>query len=278
MKNGKYEEAVDAFQKALEQSGGKIREKEIDICFYKAEAQYLSGAYEDALDTYNALIEYDQSGEAYYLRGNLYFHLGENEKAVNDFGAAVGSDSEDYQLYIGIYESMAEHGMENEGQYYLNEALKIKGDKAYDNMQKGRICYLLGDEDEAVSLLSKAVDEGSIEAGYYLGEVYEALGDSEKADSCFQEYLDSGTASATELCALGERQMENGDYSHALEYFAAALKLEEVPNKQTLMKDSIIAYEQSGDFASAKEMMKSYLELYPSDEEAQQEQTFLETR
>lgn len=278
MKNGKYEDAAEAFQKALEQSSGKIGKKEIDICFYKAEAQYLSGAYEEALETYGGLIEYDQSGEAYYLRGNLYFQLGENEKAVNDFGAAVTKDSKDYELYIGIYESMAAHGMEDEGKYYLNEALKIDGNKAYDNMQKGRIYYLLGDTDHAVTLLSKAIEDGNVEANFYLAETYESLGDRAQADAYFQTYLDSGIANSIELCEMGEHQMANGDYEHALTYFSAALAMDEVPNKQTIMRDSIIAYEQSGDFASARKMMDSYLELYPSDEDAQREKTFLETR
>ena len=38
MENGKYEEALEEFQSALELSMGKVGEEEIDICFYKAEA------------------------------------------------------------------------------------------------------------------------------------------------------------------------------------------------------------------------------------------------
>ncbi len=45
------------------------------------------------------------------------------------------------------------------------------------------------------------------------------------------------------------------------------------------MKSAIAAYEySSGDFDSAKTMLKDYLEEYPSDEDAQKESTFLETR
>ena len=57
-----------------------------------------------------------------------------------------------------------------------------------------------------------------------------------------------------------------------------ALKLEKVPNKQILMKTLVIAYEQSGDFAAAKEAMVQYLESYPDDDDAKREFTFLETR
>ena len=36
----------------------------------------------DALETYNAIIDYNKDGRAYYLRGNLYFDMGDQEKAV----------------------------------------------------------------------------------------------------------------------------------------------------------------------------------------------------
>ena len=44
IESGDYPSAVDAFQKALDQSHGKVTAAEIDICYYKAEAQFLSGA------------------------------------------------------------------------------------------------------------------------------------------------------------------------------------------------------------------------------------------
>ncbi len=58
IESGDYPSAVDAFQKALDQSHGKVTAAEIDICYYKAEAQFLSGDYEGAQTTYQALIDY----------------------------------------------------------------------------------------------------------------------------------------------------------------------------------------------------------------------------
>ena len=40
IESGDYQSAVDAFQKALDQSHGKVTAAEIDICYYKAEAQF----------------------------------------------------------------------------------------------------------------------------------------------------------------------------------------------------------------------------------------------
>ncbi|MCI7108249.1 MAG: tetratricopeptide repeat protein [Agathobacter sp.] len=278
MESGNYEEALKAFQNALDQSQGKVGEKELDICFYKAKAQMLSGDTEGAFETYNAIIKYNKDARAYYLRGNLYFDMGEPEKALVDYDQAVKRNPEDYELYMGIYESMSRHDMETDGQKYLNMAMERKGDKPQDQLYKGRICYLLGDTDSAITYLTKAKEASQPLASYYLALTYEQQGEKKQAEACIEEYLDSGVATAYDLYDLGHAEMEEEDYKEALKYFNAALKMEEVPNRQNLMKGAIAAYEYSGDFAAAKKMMKDYLAQYPSDEDAQRESIFLETR
>lgn len=278
LESGNYEEALKAFQNALDLSLGKVGEKEIDICFYKAKAQMLSGDIDAALETYNAIIKYNKDARAYYLRGNLYFDMGESEKALADYEKAVERDDDNYELYIGIYQSMSSHDMGGEGQKYLNAAMEIKGDKSEDNLYKGRICYLLEENDTAITYLTKAKEGKEALASYYLALVYERQGDSEKAKACIQEYIESGAATSYDLYELGMAEMTDQDYAAALTYFNAALSMEEVPNKQNLMKSAVSAYEYSGDFDSAKKMIKDYLKLYPSDEDAQRESTFLETR
>ena len=278
MEAGNYEEAEKAFQNALDQSIGKVGEKELDICFYKAKAQYLGGDEKAALETYDSIIKYNKDARAYYLRGDLYLDMGEEKKGLSDFKEAIHRDGKNYEIYIGIYQSLSRHDRKEEGQKYLSQALEIKGDKPADELYKGRICYLMGEYKDAVTYLTKAKENKLEIAAYYLGCAYEADGNDKKAKACIKEYLDSGIATSYELYDLGMSEMEDGDYKEALTYFEKGLSMEQVPNKQNLMKSSISAYEYSGDFDSAKEMMKEYLKLYPSDEEAQHESTFLETR
>ena len=278
LESGKYQEAVDAFDKALGESLGHVDEKELDICFYKARAQYLNGDTDAALDTYNAIIEYNEDARAYYLRGNLYFNTGDQEKAVADYKTAIKNDKSNYELYIGIYETFKSRNMAEDGQQYLNQAMELTGDKPKDCLYKGRICYLLGDYDEAVTYLEKALEGEQELAPYYLGQAYEALGDEEKAQGYIAQYLDSGVATSYDLYELGTTEMSEGDYEQALTYYLAGLSMESVPNKQNLMKSAIVAYEYSGDFDGAGKLMEEYISLYPSDEAAQKESTFLETR
>jgi tetratricopeptide (TPR) repeat protein len=278
IESGEYEKAVDAFQKALDQSRGKVTSMEIDICYYKAEAQYLSGDYDGAAATYQALIDYNDDAYSYFLRGCMRFQLGNQEEALSDFGMAVSREKNDRSLYIAIYEAMAANGLESEGQYYLHKALDVSGEKAEDLMEKGRVYLMLGDTQNAAVTLQKAIEKGSDKANFYLAEAYEALNDSENADKYFQAYLDAGNANSYELCEVGVLLMNRGDYAHALSYFSTALGLEEVPNKVSILKNMVTAYENQSDFASAKDVLEQYLELMPDDETAQKEMTFLSTR
>jgi tetratricopeptide (TPR) repeat protein len=278
IESGDYEAAVDAFQRALDQSHGKVTAMEIDICYYKAEAQYLSGDYDGAATTYQALIDYNDDAKSYFLRGCMRFQQGMQEEAISDFGMAVSREKNDRELYIGIYEAMAANGLESEGEYYLHKALEVSGEKADDLMERGRVYLMLGDAQNAASSLLKAIEKGSVKANFYLAEAYEALDDPDNADAYFQAYLDAGMADSYELCEVGVLLLNRGDYTHAIDYFQSALELEAVPNKASILKNMVLAYEGQYDFASAKTVVEQYLELMPDDEAAQKELTFLSTR
>lgn len=278
MENGKYEEALEEFQKALDLSLGEVSEEEIDICFYKAQAQYMLGDIEGAMATYTAIINYNENAKAYFLRGNLYYSLGEEEKAQKDYASAIEKDKKNYELYIGVYEALSAHAKEKEAQDYLNQALEIKGNSAYDKMQKGRINFLLGENQTALSLLEEAAKGKEKQAFYYLAEIYSLMGDEASAESNMNSYMESGIADSYSLYTIANDELAKGNYDMVIECLTKALELERVPNKQIIMKTLVIAYEQKSDFASAYEWMTEYVKAYPEDEEAKRELTFLETR
>lgn len=278
IENGSYDDAVDAFQKALDQSVGSVGAEELDICYYKAKAQYLSGDVDGAIDTYTAIIDYNKDSDAYYLRGCIYFAKNDSDKGMKDFKTALSENDDNYELYLGVYETLSKYGMNDQGKEYLDKALKLKAKTADDYMQRGRIYTMLGDYDSAIKSLQKAIDEKLVKANYYMGEAYQKKGDNDSSQKYFKKYLDSGEADSYELMNMGQAQMDNGNYDTAITYFQNALELESVPNKQQITKAMIIAYEYSGDFATAKSKMEEYMKDYPDDEDAAREYQFLETR
>lgn len=278
MENGKYEEALVEFQNALDLSLGEIGEEEVDICFYKAEAQYYLGDVEGAMHTYSSIIDFNEDAKAYFLRGNLYYSLGEEARALADYESAIENDNKDYDLYIGVYEALSAHGKDKEAQDCLNEALDINGNTAFDKMQKGRIHFLLGETDTAISLMEEAIKGKEEEAYYYLAEIQEALGNTQEAQDNIAAYIESDDVDSYNLFHVANDQLGKGNYEMAIQCLNQALELKSVPNKQMIMKTLVIAYEHNRDFEAAKKLMTEYIEAYPDDEEAKREFTFLETR
>ncbi len=279
MQSGDYEGAVAAFNSALSQCVGKITDTELDICYYKAAAQYAGGDIEEALATYQAMIDYDgKNGNAYYLHGCLSLKQQDTDTAKKDFANAVKYNPDDYELYVGIYENLAANNMTDEGEEYLNRAFDIKGNSAENLTWRGRIYYLLGQYANAVKELEEAVKKDSAKANLYLAQVYEAEEDSANAEKYYQAYVDSGTADSVAMNALAEIQMGKGNYEAALEDIRQGLAMDNVTNQQELLSNQIIAYEYSGDFTSAWDVVQQYVSLYPDDEAAQREYIFLKNR
>lgn len=279
MESGDYAGAVDAFNSALGQCIGKITENELDICYYKAAAQYASGDSEGAVATYTAIIDYDKkAADAYYLRGCVYLKQGNTESAVSDFDAAVQYNSDDYELYVNIYENLLAYDMTEKGEEYLNKAFDIKGNSAEDYAWRGRIYYYLGQYDNAMTELNSALDKESVTANLYIAQVYEAQGDSENAGVYYQNYVNSGAADSEAMNSLGEIEMAKGNYSGALTYLQQGIAMENVTNRRELMQNLIICYEYTFDFNSAWNVVQEYVQAYPDDASAQREYIFLKNR
>ncbi len=279
MESGDYAGAVDAFNSALGQCIGKITENELDICYYKAAAQYASGDSEGAVATYTAIIDYDKkAADAYYLRGCVYLKQGNTESAVSDFDAAVQYNSDDYELYVNIYENLLAYDMTEKGEEYLNKAFDIKGNSAEDYAWRGRLYYYLGQYDNAMTELNSALDRESVIANLYIAQVYEAQGDSENAEVYYQNYVNSGAADSEAMNSLGEIEMAKGNYSGALTYLQQGIAMENVTNRRELMQNLIICYEYTFDFNSAWNIVQEYVQAYPDDASAQREYIFLKNR
>ena len=263
----------------MHQSVSKVGERELDICYYKAQAQYLSGDTDAAIDTYTALINYDKkNADAYYLRGSLYLLEEENDKAVKDYENAVKNDDKNYDLLIQAYCDLSDAGLTEEAKPYLTQAVEIKGDEARDYAMRGKAYVLMGDYEKAKEQLDKAIELGSEQATLYRAQVYSAEGDADKAKSLYENYVKNNKDNAAALGNLGSILLEQGDYDDALTYIQMALSLEGDKDEQLLRRNEILAYENKKDFASAKTKMESYVADYPDDAAAAREYQFLQTR
>lgn len=279
LEEGSYEEAVDAFQKALDQSQATVGEMEIDTCYYKATAQYKSGDTKGALATCKALVDYDKkNADAYYLRGCIYLQEGDKEHAMEDYRKSFQISGGSYGLYVAAFENLKNAGWDAEAQEVLEQALKLKPGKPEDYRERGHIYLLQEDYGNAKKELDQAINQKDVKALLYLAQVYEAQGDSEQAEALYENYISQNNSDVSDLVALGDIQMEAANYSQALAFYDKALTVEGLAEEQRLRRNEIIACEQMLDFESAREKMVSYLKDYPDDAQAQREYVFLQTR
>lgn len=273
-----YADAIAYLETALRTSNGRVEDIDFDINYYLATAYYRNGQTQEAIDAYSAILALrPKEKDAYYLRGCVKLSLDDFEGAQADFNAAVSLDAKNYDQMIRIYMALEEYGYKDAGLVYLQNAL-TENEKSISDYDMGRICYYMGDYENARSRLSNLETGTDYGAALYLGRTYEALGDYNYASSIYAGYAENDQSKAEIYNQLGLCRMHMGEYEKALEAFQAAMSIEENGMMQTLKFNEIVTYEYMKDYKTAAALMNSYLKSYPDDAAAKREYEFLQTR
>ena len=279
MSDGKYGEAMDRFDQALEVSSGKISELELDVCYQKAVCQMKTGLAKEALETLSALLKYDKKdSKAYYLIGSIDMAQKENERAIRNFDQAILYDSSQVSLYISVYEQLAQAGLEENAKDYLYQATKLNGSSPADFREKGRVYLLLKNYEQAKKYLDKALNAKDEDAKLYMAKLLEETGNTQQAYTVYESYAKSNKKDGSAQYKLGMILMETGDYKGALQYFKKALESGSIEDETILLKNQMICYEKMEDYENALQIAKVYVEKYPEDLEMKKEFLFLSTR
>ena len=278
LKLGNYEEAITYFNDALKcDKVGKALKK--DILSYRAVAYLKVKDYEAALEDCQTLAEnYKMDADLYFLTGETALAMDSYEEASANFEQAYGEDAT-YDRAIQIYGAYLNRDMEADGTRYLEAALSGTAKNAEDHCDRGRVYYYMDDYENARTELTTAADKGSTEATLILGMVYMAQGDTSNARSMYQQYVsadDSEPAKGYNGLALCD--MDDGSYDSALENISKGLEDASTEEMQDLLFNEIVVYEKKLDFATALSKMQEYIKMFPDDENAAKELTFLQSR
>ena len=276
-----YESAEEAFNKALD-SATFIEKRlyhdgmEDDIRRYLASCYIKSGEPQKAILIYNALI--DKNDEDKYLfvaRGTAKAASGDLQSAKTDFDKAINMDRGNYELILEIAQIMARYGAKNVGEGYLAGTGSVEG---MDPVLKGKILYFLEDYKGAVNLLSQ-FSETDETAALIMCRCYIALDDTEAAKGVIDSFGSKADSSAVLLGLLGSILMKHHKFSEAVEVYERAVNAAKgTPDLQNTLYNRIVAYEYTGDFEKARDLLTEYLKQYSGDEEAKREMRFLKTR
>lgn len=279
LNNGDYEKAESYFDKALSEAKFRVSDNEVDISYYKACAEYLSGDSAKAEKTFTNLIDFDEKNpDSYYLRGLLYLTENKPKKAKKDFDQAIKLKPDDFKRYLGIYEAMEGVSLQDDGREYLEKAIAIKGKTATDYMNRGRIYVILGQEDVAEQAYKKAIDKGNNDAYLFLALLYDSQGKNDDAEENLNKFIKHGKETAETDSEVSAFYIKRGDYDHAIKYIEKGMKLKDTTSEQPLKKNYIILLEHEGEFDRAYEEAAKYVAAYPFDNVMKREYTFLSSR
>ncbi|MCR5155148.1 MAG: tetratricopeptide repeat protein [Butyrivibrio sp.] len=279
--SGEYDAAVDELMASLASDNGLVDDMDFDTNYYLADAFIKRGEFTKAKEVYDAIIALkSKDSTAYYLRGTAELASGSHDAGYADFSKAISMNPKDYGTIILIYKALAEYGYEDEGVSILQKAMD-NGSDFMTNFEKGQMSFYLGNNADAQSFLEAARNERNQEKEpvvIMLGQTGEKQGDYNYAISVYKTYLNEDPNSALVYNQLGMCQIRQGDYQGAVASFEAGLALEDKALSQALLMNEITAYEYMGEFNVASSLMDTYLSTYPDDEKAVRENIFLSTR
>ncbi len=279
MGQARYSEAVEAFNNSLAATDNKMPETVKDVLQYKVSCQYRLKDYEGTIKTAEELIDLDDKlVVAYYYRGAAYLNLGSMDEAKANFDYAVSLKPDDYRLYLDIYSVYEEAKLSGVGDEYLQTALGIAPKTTEDHYNVGRIYFYLEEYDEAAAALIVPVQEEYKPALSLMGQIYLAREDYDNAKATYSQILNLDNTSKDAYNGLALCAIAVNDPDTALNYIAQGLSLDGEDGKQALYFNEIVAFEKKLDFLTARDKCKTYVEMYPTDEEGAKELKFLNTR
>lgn len=254
--NGDFNKAYMYLNAALSKT-----ERADDLLFMKAQSAFHMGEYYTTVSD-TARILKNQSGhlEAYRLRGDAYYMLGENDMATNHYREGLKFDPEHKGCKIGHKK-------------VKNLTKKVK--RATDAMNEKRF-------EDAVAYWAQAIELDESNLAFRnptflkIAECYSALEENDKAVQMIELYIEATGDKVGGYVAMGDAQMKAEKYEEAIRSFRQANDeapeghdvghiRERIQKAETALKQSkqknyykILGVARN---ANAKEIKKAYREL-----------------
>ena len=276
---GDYADAAVSLQKSIYYTTNEDEQFQRDVKIYLAYCRERQGKPDEAMEIYNELVMKQPDSEVLFLRGRLYLRNENDREARNDFDQAVSLDP-NYQLYINIYELYEDVEKSGDGARYLEEALTEANANENDYYNQGLVEYYLKDYNAAKEKLVQAVrvNENDGRAVFLLGKIYLSSGDLADARAVYRNYISNDQTAARAYNGLALCDLEEKNYESALQNVQSGLEKAEEEDKQGLLFNEIVCYENLHDWNTARAKAAEFITKYPADEAGLAEYEFLSSR
>ena len=274
---GRYEEAVSMLSSALGcENVSKALQK--DLLSYRITALLGQGNLESAMEDCRTLASVsDLSADGYFLTGQVALAMDSYTEAFSNFEQALETDPS-YDRAIQIYEVYVDKDMEADGTWFLEQSLLQEAKTAQDFYDRGRIYYYMDDYENAKNELIEAQKKGSTQSLLMLGMVYMSMKDYSNARTMYTQFISEEGDSAKGYNGLALCDMAQNKYDSALSHIQEGIPCATTEELQSLLFNEIVIYERQLDFTTARRKAQEYAQMFPEDEQAARELTFLRTR
>ena len=278
MQKLEFQNALDCFVAALAISADS--DWNVDIMYYKANAQECLGDTDTAIESYGAVLEMDPGNVlALLARGNLYREKGDSSRAISDYEAALSKDKENYYAYIGLYTCYRDKGDEEKAKSALDTASRLKIENNEDKYLLGQVHFYQGNYTSSKIEMQNAVENGFTEANFFLAEIAMHEEEYEKAIEYYDIYRASIITTSPTVCNQeAVCYLALFDYDKAQEMINLGLSFGASAARQQLLRNQIAVYEGRYDFQAAYDAFQTYIVEYPYDDEAIEEYKFVKKR
>ncbi len=155
----KYEEAINLFNKAVD-----VRPYLYEAWYYRGNALYSLGRYEEAIASYEHVAIKSYLYEAWYYRGNALYILGRYKEAIASYEQSVAIKPYLYEAWYLMGNCLNNLSQQEKAIASYNRALAIKPDYHDAYFDRGNSLYILGRYEEAIKSYDRAV---AIQPDYY---------------------------------------------------------------------------------------------------------------
>lgn len=224
---------------------------------------------------YEKELGFREKGIAQFQKGQYKEAQGYFEEALEHTNIFGGTVTQDVRYYLAESYFMDEQ-YDKALNLYQQISRKEKN-KGYAECYIGAAYARLGDTEKAKAQFEKGISLGNEEGYHYLSRMYYELGDYDKAIENELSYMEKREPDGTSYMVLAKSYCKAGQYKKALQAIADGIELDD-GQKQALLFEEIVIYEQKLDFDTAYKKCLTYVANYPEDETAKQELEFLETR
>lgn len=232
----------------------------------KGKSLYQNAKYEDAVQTYNVLLQkYPDDANLHFLMGLAKQKLTKNQEALLEYQKAVELDPQLGKAWQQMGFILTDRMDYKRAQQAFERALAIDPNSApaWDGL--AQIYTLMQDQQKAEDAYKKVLDieKDNINALYNLGRIAQVKNNLDEAKEYYRKAISLNPNLPEAHNNLGNVLLQDGQIDESIVELEKALDLK--PRFHHAHYNLFAAYEQKGDLKRAAQHLKEYMELSGDD-------------